>query len=866
MVIFILFIFSQIEVRINKKYDPFEWEKLAKKYNVKSYVLGNVKIDLKGEKLIPIKICEKPSIPKFTLSVAREYYEKDIFKGLAGIALIDVPYKITLPGITPRIVEGISEVIMGVDYRWKRVIFGRRGDPNFYAFGSFGEEEGKWLEPWDIEVSFPYVYITDPWSKRICVWKVIIDTLPNGDYFFTGFSFYKDIGKDILGFPQGIGIYRNDPENPDDDLIYVADRSKARIFTFDKEGNFLRVFGKTWRAWPPPPPGYFSFPSDVEVDLNGNVYVIDDDYLIGYRDTFISNEPFYFRYFKFPPYSLLQGLAIDDKGNVYVGWIKRDDKMTFLDCKIVKFYPELIDSVWSYGKKGFDLGEFPRINDIYIKGAFMGVSEDWGEKRGLAYFLIPDAFKDTIPPFAKFLTPPDSTYINGKVPIRINVKDNYYLKGYRIFYANWETPNELKLIFDGTQQGEVFAGYWDVNNLEEDFYFLYLDAFDFANNYKSDTLLLYIGEPYPFIYFGNFGKDKGEFRLPCDLTSDSEFIYVCDTQNDRIQKFDKKGNFIFSFGKHGRENGEFMQCNFISLKDNKIYVSDQYNHRIQVFDTDFNFIFSFGDKKLFNQPGGLSFDYEGNVYVSDIHNHKIHKFSSEGEYIKSFGKYGFRPGEFNQPHGIFILDSIIYIVDRQNNRIQVFNLKGEFITLFGKEGEERGEFKHPYDIVIDKDSSLYVSDQHNNRIQKFDKFGDVLLTIYGEKLPYNLKQPTGLSIDDKYLYVVDMYNSRIVVYPLKIFEIDQLSKYNVSPNQILILQNPIRDKLYFVINVSENYSYVLISIYEISGRKIEDILKGYYSSGKKMVIFDVHKFKSGNYFLKGKIGNKDLRKKIIILK
>jgi len=878
MIIFILLL-SQIEVRINKKYDPFKWEKLAKEADVKSYILGNVEINLTGEKLIPIKICEKPSIPKFTLSIARKYYEASIFKGLAGIAIIDVPYRITIFSSSwrPYVYEGISEVIMGVDYRWRRVVFGRRGDPDLYAFGSFGEGEGQWLEPWDIETSFPYVYITDPWTKRICVWKVIIDTFPNGDYYFTGFSFYKNIGEDVLKFPQGIGVYRNDPENPDDDLIYVADRSKSRIFTFDKEGNLLWVFGRTWTSWPPPPPGYLSFPSDVEVDLNGNVYVIDDEYLIAYRDTFISDKPFYWRYFRFPPYSLLQGLAIDDNGNVYVGWIKRDNMYTFLDCKIVKFYPELIDSAWSYGKKGFDLGEFPRINDIYIKGPFMGVSEDWGEKRGLAYFLIPDIINDNIPPVAKFLSPPDSTYVNGEVPFFINVYDETRLKGYRIYYAKFETPDKLNLILDGTGEGKVFAGYWNTNFLEEGLYFVYLSAFDFANNIKEDTLLLYVGEPYPKIYFGEFGKEKGKFRLPCDLTSDTEnAIYVCDTQNDRVQKFDKNGNFVLSFGSHGRKESEFIQCNFITFNDDKLYVSDQYNHRIQVFDLNGNFIFSFGNKSIFNQPAGLAFDKNGNIYVSDIHNHKIHKFSISGDYISSFGEYGSEPGKLNQPHGISILDSFVYVVDRQNNRVQIFNRSGEFKFFLGGEGEERGKFKHPYDLTFDTDTSLYVSDQHNNRIQKFDKFGNVLLTIYGDKLPDRLKQPAGLWTNNEFLYVADMHNSRVIVYPLKLSENEFLLKYKLAPGEILVFPNPSRGIVYIVINIpgreniqimgEKSLNYVEISVYEVSGRLIENILKGYYPSGKKMVVWNAKNIKTGIYFIYGKTGNKKSIKKLIILK
>lgn len=763
----LLIFFSQLEVRITKRFDPFKWQKLKEKYNIKSYILGNVEIDLRNQKLIPVKITEEPSIPKFTLSVAREYYDKDVFKGLAGLAILEVPYRITiLPPIgLPHVHEGIAEIVMGVDYRWKRVVFGVKGGIDLYAFGAYGEGAGKWLYPWDIETSFPYVYVTDPDGGKVCVWKAIIDTFPNGDYWFTGFSFYKDIGENVLGQPTGIGIYRNDPYNPDDDLIYIADLEKARIFTFDKEGNLIRVFGKSWGCWKDPPPGYFSFPYDVEVDPEGNVYVIEypGDYLIAYRDTFISDKPFYWRFFSFRPHytgfpSHLSGLAIDANRNVYVGWHKYDNQMHLIDCKIIRFYPELSDSEWSYGTKGTGLGQFPEIRDIYIKGSFLGVTEDWGEDRGLAYFLIPDVVNDTIPPTAKFISPPDSTYVNGEIPFVINVYDETHLKGYRIYYADFENPNELSIILEGTEEGKVFAGYWDTQGLEEGLYFFYLEAFDFANNIAEDTLLLYIGEPYPKIYFGIFGKEKGEFRLPCDLVVDSQFIYVCDTQNDRVQKFDKNGNFIFSFG----------------------------------------------DKTLFNQPGGVDFDKNGNIYVSDIHNHKIHKFSPDGNYISSFGEYGSEPGKLNQPHGIFIIDSLIYIADRQNNRIQIFNLNGEFIIAFGGEGEERGKFKHPYDLVLDTDTSLYVSDQHNNRIQKFDKFGNVLLTIYGDKLPDSLKQPAGLSVDDKYFYIADMHKHRIIVYPLKISQEDPLSMYKVKPGDILIFPNPSKGKIYFVINVPKN--------------------------------------------------------------
>ena len=46
----------------------------------------------------------------------------------------------------------------------------------------------------------------------------------------------------------------------------------------------------------------------------------------------------------------------------------------------------------------------------------------------------------------------------------------------------------------------------------------------------------------------------GEFTLPYGLDVDKEGnVWVADRGNNRIQKFDDKGNFLFAFGSEGRE-------------------------------------------------------------------------------------------------------------------------------------------------------------------------------------------------------------------------------------------------------------------------------------------------------------------------
>jgi len=62
-----------------------------------------------------------------------------------------------------------------------------------------------------------------------------------------------------------------------------------------------------------------------------------------------------------------------------------------------------------------------------------------------------------------------------------------------------------------------------------------------------------------------------------------------------------------------------------------VYVADTYNHRIQKFDSEGNFLTKWGTEGSgdgqFKRPVGIAVDVSGNVYVVDSRNHRIQKFS-----------------------------------------------------------------------------------------------------------------------------------------------------------------------------------------------------------------------------------------------
>ncbi|UCD10492.1 MAG: NHL repeat-containing protein, partial [Nitrospinaceae bacterium] len=78
------------------------------------------------------------------------------------------------------------------------------------------------------------------------------------------------------------------------------------------------------------------------------------------------------------------------------------------------------------------------------------------------------------------------------------------------------------------------------------------------------------------------------------------FVWVADSGNDRIQKFDGNGKFLSTFGRSGGtrapyNEGEFKTPGAVAVDvNNNIWVADTGCHRIQKFDPDTDFLLEFG--------------------------------------------------------------------------------------------------------------------------------------------------------------------------------------------------------------------------------------------------------------------------------
>lgn len=236
--------------------------------------------------------------------------------------------------------------------------------------------------------------------------------------------------------------------------------------------------------------------------------------------------------------------------------------------------------------------------------------------------------------------------------------------------------------------------------------------------------------------FGTSGRGNGQFMEPRGVAVDgSGDIYVADTTNNRIEKFDPSGKFLLKFGSDGTGKGEFHGPYSIAVgKSGNVYVGDVGNARVQKFDSDGNFILEFGSRGRgngqFDDLGRIAVDNSGYVYVTDVLQ-GIEKFDSKGDYISNIPLKATLSGN-NAPDAYGIaLDNKggIFVAGDNQARIQKFDPQGNFVSEFGSFGSGKGQFNHPGAIAIDPSRYILVADSDNNRIEKIDSSGKFISEI-----------------------------------------------------------------------------------------------------------------------------------------
>jgi sugar lactone lactonase YvrE len=136
--------------------------------------------------------------------------------------------------------------------------------------------------------------------------------------------------------------------------------------------------------------------------------------------------------------------------------------------------------------------------------------------------------------------------------------------------------------------------------------------------------------------------------------------------------------FITKWGNSTDGDGQFSNPQGVAIDSSgNVYVADTWNHRIQKFNSSGGFMSKWGSlgssDGQFSNPQGMAVDAQGNVYVADRNNNRIQKFNASGGFITKWGSPGSGDGQFISPLGVAIDSSgNVYVADSGNNCIQKF--------------------------------------------------------------------------------------------------------------------------------------------------------------------------------------------------
>ena len=441
-----------------------------------------------------------------------------------------------------------------------------------------------------------------------------------------------------------------------DDYVYVADTSNHRIQLFSIHGIYIYQWGEKGNKT-----GQFNFPCGLASDNNGNVYVADTR---NNRIQIISNKSS-ISIFDMNTIQLNQpnDIAIDNDQKLYVldrsnkRVVKINSNGEFLqewnreNCPSASFedlYSIAIDP------DGFVfISDFS--NNCIQKFTKMGQCiERWGSNQRPGHFNYPkgisndddniiyvaDSGNNRIQKFSadgQFLMAwGESGTLTGQfISPRGIAVDHHKPDKKRIFVS--DTGNKRIQVFSSNGQ---FLGLINNEKITGTPYGLDCDQNGYLYVTDKTNGKIYKINPEGIVEqeWGEKGDGIGQFNTPSDIACDDNdpnqiFVYVVDTNNNRIQKFSSNGAFINQWGKRGENSGEFYY------------------------------------------PTAIDIDSEGYVYVTDMkwQTKHIQVFDSKGNYISQLGEGGYYPGQIYDPEGIAIgPDDHIYVSDTFHHRIQVF--------------------------------------------------------------------------------------------------------------------------------------------------------------------------------------------------
>lgn len=183
-------------------------------------------------------------------------------------------------------------------------------------------------------------------------------------------------------------------------------------------------------------------------------------------------------------------------------------------------------------------------------------------------------------------------------------------------------------------------------------------------------------------------KEIGKFKnASAFYMNEAGIIYVTDSNTDEVYKLDTLGKVLKYTGGYGWNSGEFDNPVNIFATALDVYVCDKNNNRIQRFDKDLNYVSqiytreSDNQEERFGYPLSVATSNQGDLFILDSENRRIIKFDLLGNFISNFG--GFDAGAYA------LSNPLCFAISKQNN---IYVIDGKRLVVFDQYGNGVAKF------------------------------------------------------------------------------------------------------------------------------------------------------------------------------
>src|SRR3989304_1522418 len=276
--------------------------------------------------------------------------------------------------------------------------------------------------------------------------------------------------------------------------------------------------------------------------------------------------------------------------------------------------------------------------------------------------------------------------------------------------------------------------------------------------------------------------ERSLFSHPTGVAGDDAgFVYVADTERNRVLKFNSAGPLVATWETAGDGSRLSRPAGVRADAAGNLYVTDTKNPRVQKLGPAGTFLKTWGSYGFtaghFNAPSGIAVNRTGNVFVADTWNQRIQKFDAEGRFLLEWGALGRGDGRFNAPTGIavdragrvHVISAGLQPAPSRNLadifrvlRVQICTGAGTLLQAWGRAGSGAGQFDRAMALALDRAGNVYVADTENHRVQKFGPSGTPLRQ-WGALPVEVLKRPAALTADAAgHVYIAGQGNFRVV--------------------------------------------------------------------------------------------------------